>query len=185
MPSFFFNGSTAPWGPRSPHLSWLHDHTLDTPQSVGLLWTRDQPVAETSTWQHTALTTDRHPCPPEGFEPTIPVSERPQTHVLDRAATGIGIENACWYKMYIYIDITVSMASSESVASMWESPYAMCILHTLSRLWITMGWLMSAESTRKKTNIFSKYVRKCYLIDRRQNTGLPLCTYIFCVPIGG
>jgi hypothetical protein len=24
----------------------------DTPQSVGLLWTGDQPDAETSTWQH-------------------------------------------------------------------------------------------------------------------------------------
>jgi hypothetical protein len=28
---------------------------------------------------------------PAGFEPTIPVSERPQTHVLDRVATGIGL----------------------------------------------------------------------------------------------
>jgi hypothetical protein len=28
--------------------------------------------------------------PPAGFEPTIPASERPQIHVLDRAATGIG-----------------------------------------------------------------------------------------------
>jgi hypothetical protein len=28
--------------------------------------------------------------PPTGFEPTIPASERPQTHALDRAATGIG-----------------------------------------------------------------------------------------------
>jgi hypothetical protein len=27
--------------------------------------------------------------PPVGFEPTIPVSERPQTHALDRAATAI------------------------------------------------------------------------------------------------
>jgi hypothetical protein len=35
----------------------------DTPHSVGLLWTRDQPVAETSIWQHTALTRDRHPYP--------------------------------------------------------------------------------------------------------------------------
>jgi hypothetical protein len=34
----------------------------DTPHSVGLLWTSDQPVAETSIWQHTILTTDRHPC---------------------------------------------------------------------------------------------------------------------------
>ena len=29
--------------------------------------------------------------PQAGFEPTIPASERPQTHVLDRAATEIGI----------------------------------------------------------------------------------------------
>jgi hypothetical protein len=28
--------------------------------------------------------------PPVGFEPTIPASGRPQTHVLDRAATGKG-----------------------------------------------------------------------------------------------
>jgi hypothetical protein len=27
---------------------------------------------------------------PVRFEPTIPVSERPQTHALDRAATGLG-----------------------------------------------------------------------------------------------
>jgi hypothetical protein len=27
--------------------------------------------------------------PPAGFEPIIPASERPQTHTLDRAATGI------------------------------------------------------------------------------------------------
>ena len=26
----------------------------------------------------------------EGFEPAIPATERPQTHALDRAATGIG-----------------------------------------------------------------------------------------------
>jgi len=34
----------------------------DTPHSVGLLWTSERPVAETSTWQHTTLTTDRHRC---------------------------------------------------------------------------------------------------------------------------
>ena len=28
--------------------------------------------------------------PPAGFEPAIPANERLQTHVLDRAATGIG-----------------------------------------------------------------------------------------------
>ena len=29
--------------------------------------------------------------PPARFEPTIPASERPQTHTLERAATGIGL----------------------------------------------------------------------------------------------
>ena len=66
--------------------SWsrIHDHT-DTPQSVGLLWTCDQPDAETSTWQHTTLTTDIHapgeirthnPCKRAAAGPLL----RPQGH---------------------------------------------------------------------------------------------------------
>ena len=34
----------------------------ETPQSVGILWTRDRPVAETSTGQYTTLTRDSWPC---------------------------------------------------------------------------------------------------------------------------
>ena len=34
--------------------------------------------------------------PPAGFEPAIPASERPQTHALDHAATGIGIKQNYW-----------------------------------------------------------------------------------------
>ena len=30
--------------------------------------------------------------PPVGFEPTIPGNKQPQTHVLDRAATGVGLK---------------------------------------------------------------------------------------------
>jgi len=37
-------------------------HTTTQDKSVGLLWTSDQLVAETCTWQHTTLTTDKHPC---------------------------------------------------------------------------------------------------------------------------
>jgi len=36
------------------------NHTQWHAHSVGLLWTRDRAVAETSTWQHTTLTRDRH-----------------------------------------------------------------------------------------------------------------------------
>jgi hypothetical protein len=37
--------------------------------SVWLLWTSDRPVAETSTWQHTALTRDRYSCHRRDFFP--------------------------------------------------------------------------------------------------------------------
>jgi len=41
----------------------------DTQQSVRILWTSDQPVAETSTSQHTTLTADRPPCPRRDSNP--------------------------------------------------------------------------------------------------------------------
>ena len=49
----FVLGATAPSGPGPPHSrgSWITHN--DAPQSVGILWTSDQLVAETSTWQHT------------------------------------------------------------------------------------------------------------------------------------
>ena len=41
----------------------IHPPTHTHRHSVELLWTSDQPVAETSTWQHTTPTRERHPCP--------------------------------------------------------------------------------------------------------------------------
>ena len=79
----------------------------DTPHTLGLLWASDQPEGQTSTWQHTTLTTDRHPRPPVGLEPTIPAIERPQTHALDRAATGIGqVSYIAWLKRKTYSRLT-------------------------------------------------------------------------------
>jgi hypothetical protein len=65
----------------------------DTPQSVGPLRTSDQPEAETSTWQRTTLTTDRHPCRRWYSNPQSQKCERLQTHALDRAATGNGLKH--------------------------------------------------------------------------------------------
>ena len=56
----------------------------NTTQSVGLLWMSDQLVAETSTWQHTTLTTDRHP----GGIRTHDLSSRAAVDL--RLTTGIG-----------------------------------------------------------------------------------------------
>jgi hypothetical protein len=43
----------------------------DTPLSIGLLWTSDRLVAETSNWQntHTPLPGDRRPCPQQNSNP--------------------------------------------------------------------------------------------------------------------
>ena len=40
----------------------MGSNTLNASHSVWLLWTSDQPVAETSTWQHTTLTRDKNRC---------------------------------------------------------------------------------------------------------------------------
>jgi hypothetical protein len=41
----------------------------DTPHLVGLVWMSDQPVPETSTWQHTTLTRYRYKCLPRDSNP--------------------------------------------------------------------------------------------------------------------
>ena len=46
--------------------SWLH---TDTPNSERLLWTSNQPDAETSIWQHTTLTTDKFQFPRRDSNP--------------------------------------------------------------------------------------------------------------------
>ena len=86
----------------------------DATQSVGLLCTSDQFVAETFTWQHTTLTTDRHPRPPVGFRPTISEGEQPQTYALDGAATGTGemISNIYLFISARYVLITKLLYSN-------------------------------------------------------------------------
>jgi hypothetical protein len=62
-------------------------HT-DTPQSVGLLWTSD--VLSQRPLLHKIQHSRETAMSPAEFEPAITASERPQTLVLDSAATGIG-----------------------------------------------------------------------------------------------
>jgi hypothetical protein len=59
-----------PYWFRASSLSRLHNHTrFNTLHRAGLLWTDDRPNTETSTWQHTTLTRDRHPCPRQNLHP--------------------------------------------------------------------------------------------------------------------
>ena len=78
---FFFSGAAAQRGPGPPH-SWGFWIThSDAPQTVGLLWTRDRPVAETSTWQHTTLTRFTNIHAPGGIRTRNPC-RRPRLRAL-------------------------------------------------------------------------------------------------------
>jgi len=68
----------------------------DPPHSVGLLWTSDQFVAETSTWQHTTLTTDKHPCPHGGIR---------ALNLCTRAAVDLRLRpRGQWERLYTLLD---------------------------------------------------------------------------------
>ena len=72
----FFCGAATQRGLWPPY-SWCFYITHnDAPQSLALLRTSDQPVAETSTWQHSTLTPDIHTLR-RYSNPTISASERP------------------------------------------------------------------------------------------------------------
>ena len=83
-------------GPPPPIVEASLSHS-DAPHSVGLLWTSDRPAKETSTCQHTILTTDRNPCPRRDSNPQSQQASGRITHALDRAATGTG--NTGEYKL--------------------------------------------------------------------------------------
>jgi hypothetical protein len=79
----FFNSVTALVGlGLIIEVSWSHS---DTPYSVGLSWTSDQPVTGTSTWQHIAPTKIRNPCSRRDSKlQSQQGSKWLQTHALDR-----------------------------------------------------------------------------------------------------
>ena len=56
---------------------------------------------------------------PMGFEPTISAGERPQTHALDRGATGTGkkkFKNRKWYIQLIISTTTKNLNKTTSVS---------------------------------------------------------------------
>ena len=61
--SLFVIDATAPAVGQGLLIHQISKITYDAPQSVGLLWTSDQLVAETSTDNTTKLATDKRPCP--------------------------------------------------------------------------------------------------------------------------
>jgi hypothetical protein len=80
----------------------------DTPHAVGLLWTRDRPVAETSTWLHSQET---HIHVPGGIRSRHP-SKRT---AADRAATCSATTPASLTKFVLTIPSTVYITLNQAV----------------------------------------------------------------------
>ena len=84
MPVIFFKAQQPVGTQGLPIIEASQSHS-DTPHSVGLLWTRDQPDTETTHYtQYRQISTL-----PAKLEPAIPASERPKTHALGHAVIGI------------------------------------------------------------------------------------------------
>jgi len=81
-------------GQVSSYIEASRSHS-DTPRSVGILWTSDQPDAEISTCSR-----ETHIHSPEEFEPTDPATEGP-SHTLDRAASGISFRGNIHRKYFL------------------------------------------------------------------------------------
>ena len=97
--TYIYHGATAPSVPRPPHYRGFMNtlrHTTTFSRTPLDEWS----VPRRDLYQITHNNHNRQTSMlPAVFEPTIPASERPQTHALDRAATGIGDDRTWQVKL--------------------------------------------------------------------------------------
>jgi hypothetical protein len=143
--SIFSNGATAPSGPGSPHyrgftITFRHTTLGRNPLDEWSARRRDLYL--------TTHNTDKRQTsmPSAGFEPTIPASERPQTHTLNRAASEIGPKLSLWLYGVDGRWLTMSMehwwndTEGTRLKSMWLSNLNLC--KSLSSVTVTKTtWL--------------------------------------------
>jgi hypothetical protein len=135
---------------RGFHFIW--SHTITQPQSVGLLWTRDRPVAETSTWRYTILKNRQISMSPVGFKPTIPAGDRLQSHALDRSPTEIGLDfvtitNVLSHKTLVIVKTKLLSRAVWKICSIFFRPSGVA-LWTFMELsqWIRCSFIYSFVS---------------------------------------
>jgi hypothetical protein len=101
----------------------IHTHTPD--RSSLNEWSARRGDRYLHNTQQTTNTRHEYPCPPSGFEPTIPAIKRCQTYGLDRRATGIdyvtftcGLFNNVFRSLdYASVEANVRMASVSCIGN--------------------------------------------------------------------
>ena len=112
---FFPHGATSFSGLGPPHYRGFTITPRHT--TLGRTPLEEQPARRTDFYLTTHHThKSQTSTTPVGFEPAIPASERPQTHALDREATGIGSTYMC-----VCMCIYIYRVSQEECARLRES----------------------------------------------------------------
>ena len=122
----FLTRHNSPQLAKDSSFSRIHDHT-QTHQtrydSSGRVISPTQSVYLTTYNIHDRQTSTT----PEGFEPAIPASERPQTHVSDRAVTGTAIWNIAYRNINLSSQWWLHTANchlSLSIDLLFSSPFS-------------------------------------------------------------
>ena len=137
----FFHGSTALVGWDIP-IADISRSNAEKPHSVGLLWTSDRPVTETSTWQHTTLTTDRHPCPPTGIRNRNPSNRAvADPHLIPR-----GHWDRLWDPHTKYINHCVDTARDSLMLNL-------VVDEVTSGLWSNMAFTIDTRHFQEKFDL--------------------------------
>jgi len=86
---FLYFGATALQWAKASSFTRFIDHTQRS-TTVGRTFLDEWSARRRHLYLTTHIYSRQTDIPPVGFEPTVSVGERPQTHTLDRAATGTG-----------------------------------------------------------------------------------------------
>jgi hypothetical protein len=119
--------------------------------------------------------TDRHPCPPKGFEPANPASERPKIHALDRATTGTGAErtrvvNCGSLNCCLIVSVSDFFTTDyKELSSERVSLNKFCSLHLV--LTHVFGYLKRRRTTCSKI----PFINCCYATKIKINNGHGFC----------
>jgi hypothetical protein len=129
----------------------------DTPNSIGLLCTSDQPDTHTSTWQQTTFTKERHPC--------SQVNSNPQS----QQASGCRhkLETAHTWQLYIqhcnFVCNSRKSVHLEPSISIRKKARSMYGQTTGCYLWVCEGdWKFSADISARSC-IYITYIYKFML----------------------
>jgi hypothetical protein len=130
---FFSSGATASSGPGPPHYRGFTITLGRTPLDEWSARRRDLYVTTHNTHKRQTSMSSAE------FKPAIPASERPQTHALDRAATGIGVLYNVVDKIYgdFLWSLLALLAACASIYGLKQSGL-FCVNTTGNRNYLTL-----------------------------------------------